>query len=279
MVPTAMRLFVLTLLVSLSFVGSHAADQGASRPATPAEIALFKEAMKNSAQDTEHWAYTETTHVEASKGKPKGDTITRFDPSKPYAGQFTPLQIEGKSPTEKQLKDYRKRGEKRGERVAQAAEAARNPAFVARPAPLRIAGTSVTPDLEHALIFAEQNGLLTFEVPVKSTRQDIPVDKLQVLVTVNRQTQLLENATIRIREAFRLKLIAKIKEGEASMDFTRIDPKFPPVVTNLVGDVSASILFIPITGNFARTRTDWQRVKSFDERLSVKLGPLQTLDF
>jgi len=116
-----MRLFVFFLVLLGLSAGLRADDQ--PRAATPEEIALFKDAMKNSAQDTEHWAYTETTALKASKGGPKGDTIVRFDPSKPYGEQFTPLQIEGKPPTERQLRDYhyRKRGEKRGEKVARAA--------------------------------------------------------------------------------------------------------------------------------------------------------------
>jgi len=76
-----------------------------------------------------------------------------------------------------------------------------------------------------------------------------------------------------------VKLIAKVKAGEMSMDFTVVDPRYGPVPTSLTGDLSGSVLFIPMSGNFTRTRTEWQRVKSFDERLSVKLGPLQFPDF
>ena len=249
------------------------------RPARPDEIALFKDAMKNSRQDTEHWAYTETTTMKAAKGRYPGETVVRFDPSKPYAEQFTPLKLEGKPPTAKQLRDYRQRGEKRGERVARAAEKARNPAYVPPPAPLRLGGSSVTPDLEHPRVVSEEEGRLIFEVPVQSPRQDIPVDKIQVLVTVSRPAGLIEHVSFHLRESFRVKLVAKIKAGEASMDFTIVDPKFGPVMTSLAGDLSASLLFIPVDATFARTRTEWQRVKSYDERLQVKLGPLQLLDF
>ena len=271
-----MRLFVFVLLVSCPFARLAAEDQ--PRPATPGEISLFKTALKDSSQDTEHWAYTETTTQKFSKGTPKGDTVVRFDPSLPYSDQFKPLQVEGKPPTEKQLKTYRERGEKRGARVARAAEAARNPAFVPPPAQLRIAGTNVTPDLEHPLVVRDEPAHLVFEVPVQSTNKDIPVDKFQVLVTVGRPACLIEHVAFRVREAFRLKLIAKVNAGEATMDFNVVDPKFPPVLTDLAGDVSGSLLFIPMSAEFTRQRTDWKRVKSYDERFQVKLGPLQILD-
>jgi hypothetical protein len=255
----------------------RAGDQ--PRPARPDELALFKAAMLNGRQDTEHWAYTETATQHASKGRQRGDTIVRFDPSQPYAEQFTPLLIEGKPPTERQLKQYRKRGEKRGERVARAAQAARDPAFVPPPARLRIGGSLVTPDLEHPLVVREEGDRISFEVPVTSQRRDIPVEKFQVLITVNRTTVQPERVMLRIRESFRVKLIAKVKEGEASMDFKVVDPNYPPVLAAMSGDFSGSLLFIPVSGTFTRTRTEWKRVKSYDERLQVRIGPLQLLDF
>ncbi len=269
------RLFLTLILLGLP-AGLRAGDQ--PRPASAAEIALFHDAMKNSSQDTEHWAYTESTAIKASRGRARGETVVRFDPSKPYAEQFTPLKVDGKPPSEKKLKEYRKRGEKRGERVARAAEAARNPG-PAPPPQLRIGGNNATLDLEHPLVVQEKEGRLAFEVPLQSKRKDIPVDKFQVQVLVGRQARQVESVALRLRESFRVKLVAKIKAGEASMDFTILDPKFGPVITSMTGSFDASILFLPVNATFTRTRTEWQRVKSYDERLKVRLGPLQLLDF
>lgn len=250
-----------------------------ARPATAEEVALFKAAMLSGRQDTEHWAYTETTTEHLSKGHPRGDTVVQFDPSKHYAEQFTPILVQGKPPTEKQLKQYRERGEKRGEKVARAAQAAKDPTYVPPPAQVRIGGTSMTPDLEHPLVAQAGADRIVFEVPVSSTRTDIPVDKFQVLVTVNRPAAQIDHVSFRVRESFHVKLIAKVKAGEASMDFTTVDPKYPPLLTSISGDFDFSVLFIPINGQFTRTRTEWRRVKSYDERLQVKIGPLQLLDF
>lgn len=276
MMPGTVRRLLLAASLLLA-AAARAGDQ--PRPARPDEVALFQAAMLNGRQDTEHWAYTETATQHVSKGRQRGDTVVRFDPSRPYAEQFTPLLIEGKPPTERQLKQYRKRGEQRGERVARAAQAARDPAFVPPPARLRIGGSKVIPDLDHPLVAREEGDRIIFEVPVTSPRRDIPVEKFQVLITVNRTSRQPEHVALRIREAFRVKLIAKIKEGEAGMDFQVVDPQYPPVLATLTGDFSASLLFVPVNGSFTRTRTDWQRVKSYDERLQVKIGPLQLLDF
>ena len=272
-----MRLFVSAVILFTAAAAALCAED-APRPATAEEIAIFKAAVRDSIPDTEHWAYTETTRRKFGKGAPKGDTIVRFDPSLPYPDQFKPLQIDGKPPTEKQLKSYRQRGEKRGERVAKAAEAARNPTYMPPPAQLRIGGTDVTPDLEHPLVVRADEARVVFEVRVESKNKDIPVDKFQVLVTVSRPACLIENVTFRVRESFRVKLIAKVKEGEASLDFTVVDPKFGPVLTSQTGDGSGSLLFVPVSGEFARKRTDWKRVKSYDERFQVRLAPMQFLE-
>ena len=116
-----MRLFISLILLGLA-AGLRAED--GSRPATPDEVVLFKEAVKNTTQDTEHWAYTETTVMKSTKGKVREETVVRFDPSRPWPEQYTPLKIEGKAPSGKQLKKYRERGEKRGERLARTAEPA-----------------------------------------------------------------------------------------------------------------------------------------------------------
>jgi hypothetical protein len=271
-----MRRLLFPLVLLVAAVGLRA-EEDPPRPASADEIALFREALKNSQQDVEHWAYTETTVIHASKGRARGETVVRFDPSKPYAEQFTPLKVDGKPPSEKQLKEYRKRGEKRGEKVARAAEAVRNPG--GQPPQMRIGRDRVTFDPEHPLFVHQEGDRITFEVPVQGRQKDLPVEKLQFLVVVNQPARLVESATLRVRESFRVKLVAKVKAGEARLVFTVVDPKFGPVLTAMTGNFGLSVFFVPLNATISNTRTDWQRVKAYDERLQVKLGPLQLLDF
>ena len=268
----AMRRFLLTLL---GLVGAAATFAAADlRPATPDEVALFKEAMKNSSQDTEHWAYTETTTVRAEqeKANPREETVVRFDPSKPYAEQFTPLKIGGKPPSERELKKYRKKGEERGK---ERARRAKRSATGKHEPQLTINDSKARLDLDHPRVVAETAERITFEVPLLSEQGDIPVEKFQIRAEVDRNARQIRRAHFLIRQAFRMKLIAKIKSGEATLDFAVVDPEFGPVITTMVGNFGASLMFIPVKATFTNNRTEWKQVKAFDEGFNVKLGPLQ----
>ena len=271
-----MRLFISLILLGLA-AGLRA--EGPSRPATPDEVVLFKEAVKNTTQDTEHWAYTETTIMKSTKGKVRDETVVRFDPSKPWPEQYTPLKIEGKPPTERQLKKYRERGEKRGDRLARTA----GPADATTPEQPAAAksekGKKVTLDLDNPRVLKDEGDRLVYEAALKASSKDIPVDKFEVRVVVGKAARQVEHISLRLRESFRVKLVAKVKAGEASADFAVVDPKYGPVMTAATGSFGASLLFVPVSGIFTNTRTEWERVKPYNDRLKVKLGPLEVLDF
>lgn len=252
------------------------------RPATADEVVLLKEALKNTQQEPEHWAYTETTAKKIGIGKkPKGETVVRFDPSQPYGGQFTPLKVEGRAPSERDLKKYRERGEKRGEGLARAAARAADPTTPeapAKPVDPSKKKKEMKADLEHPRIVREEEGRLVYDLPLVANTQDIPVDKFELRLVVNRATRQVEHGTARVLESFRVKIV-KVKAGEGRVDFAVVDPKFGPVMTAASGNVGASLLFVPVNATFASTRTEFRRVKPFNERLQVKLGPLELLDF
>ena len=271
-----MRLFISLILIGLA-AGLRAEDP--ARPATPEEVVLFKEAVKNTTQDTEHWAYTETTVMKSTKGKVREETVVRFDPSKPWPEQYTPLKIEGKPPTDRQLKKYRERGEKRGERLVRAAEPvdATTPDKPAAVKPDK--GKKVTLDLDNPRVLKDEGDRLVYEAALKATAKDIPVDKFEVRVVVGKAARQVEHISLRLRGSFRVKLVAKVKAGEASADFAVVDPKYGPVMTAATGSFGASLLFVPVSGIFTNTRTEWERVKPYNDRLKVKLGPLEVLDF
>ncbi len=270
-----MRRFLSALILLGASAGLRAGE--APRPASADEAALLREAIKHNHQDTEHWAYTETTQIVASKGSPQGATVVRFDPSKPYAEQFTPLKVDGQPPTERQLRKYRERGEKRGEKLARDAAAASDRPAGAPPA-LNFNGSKANLDLDHSRVTEDGPERISFEIPLVGRRQDIPMNKFELRMQVQKKSRQVETVTLRLREPFRVKLIAKLKAGEARLDFTVVDPAYPPVISSITGNLGLSILFIPVDATFANTRTEWKRVKAYDERFSVKLGPMQFLD-
>jgi hypothetical protein len=96
---------------------------------------------------------------------------------------------------------------------------------------------------------------------------------------VNKTSRLVETVHLHIRESFRVKLVAKVKAGDAWIDFLVVDPKFAPVMASMKGNIGASVLFIPINATFTNVRTEFKRVKAYDERFTVKLAPMQLLDF
>ena len=207
-----MRRFIT--LLSVCWVATLAGAAESARPATPEETALLNDALKNTAQDPERWAYTESTVVEFGDGKEhkeSKETIVRFDPSKPYEEQFTPLRIEGREPTAKDLKKYRKKGEERGRKRIE--ELKRREETGVEEPHLTINRSKARLDLEHPLVVHEDAAQVVFEIPLRAEDRQIPADKLEIQVRVDRQARQVVRATLRVRDAFRLKLIAKVKRG------------------------------------------------------------------
>ena len=272
-----MRRWISVLSFLVLACGARA-DDPAPAVAGPPVPPLLLDALTKLSQDFDHWAYTETRTSTDLKGKAKGQTVIRFDPSKPYAVQSTPLKIDGKDPTEKQLKEYQKRGERRGERLAREEAEGKAPGDgVAR---FRLNGENAAVDLPHATVASETEASITYQVPFRrDEKTTLPVEKYEVLARVTKERRAFENVSMRLRDSFRMKLIVNIKSGGANLDFTVVDPKFVPVMSAVVGEGTVSVMFIKFGGQFAVKRTEFQRVKPYSEKFGVKIGPLKALDF
>jgi hypothetical protein len=266
-----MRRFLFTLFWTALAVVFTGAAEGQPRAASPEEVEVLKQAMRNSRQDTEHWAYTESTILKLRGDTAGKETVVRFDPSKPYEEQYTPLKVEGREPAAKDRKKYRAKGEKRHRDL----QGKGDPSHQRGEGDFVIGSGNARLDPDHPRVLEADAERVVFEIPLIANRRGVPVDKFQIVVRVDAKSRLLESASLRVREAFRMKLVAKLKEGEARMDFAVIDPQFGPVIAAVNGDFGGSFMLIPLKGTFASTRTDWQRVKAFDEGFNVKLAPLQ----
>jgi hypothetical protein len=75
--------------------------------------ALLQEAVNKYAVDAERWAYTQTIVSKDRQGKVEEEVVVRNDPSQPFDVQWTPLKINGKEPTDRQIEKYRKEHDKR----------------------------------------------------------------------------------------------------------------------------------------------------------------------
>jgi hypothetical protein len=221
--------------------------------------ALLQAAINHYTVDAERWAYTQTVISKDRQGKVEEEVVVRNDPSQPFDVQWTPVKINGKEPTERQIEKYRKEHDKR---------------LKSR----RALGELL--DLDKATVVEETATTVTFEVPlVKNNNKRLPPEKFRVTAKVNKDRQSFENVGVRLRESMRMALILKLKSGEADMDFAVIDPQFAPPITALRADGEGSILFVKVGGNYSATRTDFKRVKPYSERFTVKLAPLQFLDY
>lgn len=275
-----LALSLLTLLTRVSAADAAPAPANATVAAEAPEIpAPLKEALEKYNADRDHWAFTETTRTKNSKGKEQGETVVRFDPSKTWAEQFTPLKVEGKAPTEKQLKEYRRRGEKRGERFER--EEKEGKVAGSESPRIHINGDTAVIDLEHAIRQqAAPAGSLLYEIPLRNDpKSSLPVEKFQLFIRVNAERHVLENVAMKLRDSIRMKLIAKIKSGDASIDFAPVDPKFTPAMTGMTGGMTASVFFVSVGGTLDLKRTEFQRVKPYSEKFGVKIGTLKALDF
>ena len=269
--------FSTILAVGLDAAGGAAKDltrvpdKSTARAATPAELTLLNDVLHKTAGDFHRWAYTEHRVMRDDKGRVKSEVLLRYDPSKPYAEQWTPIKIDGKEPSEREKTKYRRRGEKSG------------PASqFSTPDPdnrrRRSLGELI--DVTKSSIASETPTHLVFEVPLlKVGNERFPPENFLVLARVKKEGSLLENVAVRLRESFRSKLVVKVKSGEGSLDFAPVDTKYPPTLVGIEGDAVASVLFISIGGSMELKRTELKHVKPFDERFDVQIGTLKAIDF
>lgn len=241
-----MRIFLLIFLFPVTLL----------RAEVPA---LLQAAVDNYAKDAERWAYTQTIVSKDRKGKVEEELVVRNDPSQPYEIQWTILKIDGREPTGRQVEKYRKEHDKRRKSRRSLGELL---------------------DLEKASVIDETPVVVTYEVPlIKNDNQRLPPEKFRVTARVNKEHRSFENVGVRLREAMRMALVLKLKSGEADLNFDVVDPQFASAITSLRADGEGSILFVKVGGNYSATRTDFKRVKPYSERFTVKLAPLQLLDF
>lgn len=250
------RLYLLSLLAT-------AASLSAAVPQ------LLQDSIRKLSQDTDRWAYTQVAVQKDGKGGTKSEVVLRFDPSKPYAQQYTPLKIDGKEPNESQLRKYRKMGE----RIEQAKTTGKPVS-----SPYKSVGELM--DLENAVVAEENDQTITYEVPLrKEGNTRLPPDKFRVTARVNKKEVVLENVSAKLRAPLREKLIMKVSSGEGQIDFKTVDPKYAPPLREIRGNGSGSIFFVPVGRSYELRRDDYKRVRPFDDRFDVQIGTLKAIDF
>ena len=263
-----LRFVILALLLCCRPCLARAESaEGGARAATPEELSLLNDGLHKVADDLRRWAYTEHRVLRDSKGRVKSEQVVRYDPSKPYAEQWTPLAIDGREPSARERAKFRRKGE----------EADPEKPVSAR---RRTPSLGEVIDVGRSSIASETETHLVFEIPLlKVGNERFPPEKFRVQARVRKAGWLLENISVLLRESFRSKLVVKIKSGDANLNFRQVEPKYPPTLVAISGDADWSILFIGGGGSIDLKRTELKHVKPYDERFEVKIGTLKAIDF
>ncbi|MDO8545673.1 MAG: hypothetical protein Q7S40_34960 [Opitutaceae bacterium] len=238
-----------------------------NRAATASEVELLTRALEKTAADMGRWSYTETRLIRDEKGRVKSTVVVRYDPSKPYAEQWAPISINGKSPSSSDRDKYRRQGEREGKR-SERGESSRRYSL----------GELL--EVTKAKVARDDGAAFVFDVPLRVENNNrFPPEKFEVLIRVEKKVGAIGNIALRLRESFRSKLILKVKSGDGVLEFAAVDAQHPPTLTAIRGDASASILFVSVGGELDLKRTGFKRVKPYSERFEVKIGTLKSIDF
>lgn len=249
-----MRLFLWSVLLSAGVAAARADTPGPAEPPL-----LLQEAIEKYARDAERWAYTLTDVRHDKKGGTKEISVVRFDPSRHYDEQWTLLRKDGEPATARQVRKYRHdMDERRRNR--------------------KTLGELV--EWGKATVIEETPAFVTYEAPLaKVDNQRLPPEKFRVTMRVGRERRELENIAVRLRSSLRAALIVKLSRGAADIQFHPVNPQFPAPITAIKADGAGSVFFVKFNASYEQTRTDFKRVKPYDERFEVKIGPLKALDF
>jgi hypothetical protein len=145
---------------------------------------LLQKAADKWMGERDNWAFT--LHVkEYDGGQVKGEREERYDPSKPGIGRWELLSVNGKAPTDERRAEWQKR--KTAKR--------KNPG---KPLNEYLA-------LEDATVDKQTDKVICYRVPLRNNNSWLfPTDKVDLRVTVNRQTLAIEDVMAGIDEPFRV---------------------------------------------------------------------------
>jgi hypothetical protein len=256
-----MRLFLFALLNGLMLATALQADEAESGFSDPLAgvPAPLREAVGKAGRDLGRWAFTVRTISRDRKGRVTEDTVARYDPSQHYDVQWTLLKKNGKDATEGQIKKHRKQRVKLEKNRQSLGELL---------------------DLKQARLVEDAPEALTYVVPVRQEDNGrFPVDKVEVLVRVRADRHELESIELRLREAVRAAVVAKVKRAGAMLYFDQVKSEFSPALTRIKADLSASVALIPVEQHTEQMRTEFKRVTPYDERFNVQIGSLKAIDF
>lgn len=227
---------------------------------------LLLEGIRKLQIDVDRWAFIQTQVTRNRSGEIKDQRIIRVDPSLKFEVRRILISVDGREPTDKERKKFQKKRE--NDRLKRQRE--------------RWKGGTINDkiNLDEATVLSETNRTVVFEVPlVKNEEQQFPPENFQLLITVNRKAEEIEEVSVHLRQHLRKALVARLDSGEMQARFTKVDSVYTAPLTRIHAEGAGTILFIRFGVTHDEERTDFRRVTPWDERFSVEFGDLEFLGF
>jgi hypothetical protein len=151
--------------------------------------------------ERDHWAFTQRA-VEYRRDGSTYERLERFDPSQIGNARWKLLKIDGHAPTEEERAAWEKKKFKKNRRRFDS--------------PL-----SEYFDFDRAQAVNADAKVVNFHVPLRNDKNWLfPTDKVDVTVTINKETHGLERLSAKVREPFKVLLgIARITNGAIDLNF------------------------------------------------------------
>jgi hypothetical protein len=211
---------------------------------------LLDEAVQKWNAGKEDLAFTQRVRTFTDDDKVKEERVERYDPSLPDEQRWHLIEVNGKPPSDAQ----RERLESRKNRKAR--KEANKPL-----------GDYF--EFEHAKVIGEENGLVRYDVPVRSEAAVhlIDVEKIDVIFAVSETTKTIEHVSAGLRQPMRIALgLVRVTDIDLDIHFdpsSEIPPP-PPPPSN-----PASTAHVVVSKFGDRSEYTWshfKRVTSFRER-------------
>lgn len=279
-----MRLFLgssCAVLLWIAGVPAGFAAEAGSASLPAGRHPLLDQAFNAFLEHQGRWAYTERFYWLSFDGKKSPETIVRVDPSLSYAQQYTLVQLAGKPPPEKLIKQWAERGEKEARRRQKIAEDELTPTYRKEEFQMQIYNEKVTPLLEEAVVVAEDETSVTYEIPMRKAGglSQPRYEKYRLTARVSKRLHQFEQATLRQREPFHI-VAGKYSDGLNQIEFGSPDARFPTVQVKTISQITNKPLFGPaVRSQNVTERTELRHVTPYDERFGVKIGPMRTIEF
>jgi len=199
---------------------------------------LLRQVADNWLGEADRWAFTQRVR-EYDGDKLKEERIERYDPSRGYEARWQLVSIDGRPPTPAEREAWwRRKNRKQRKKRAEVAD---------------------NFDFEHAKVVNETSQRIVYELPLRSSVQWLfPINKVELLVTINKTGPALEQVQARISEPFRVVLgLARILDIDLNV---QMEPPPSPHPAEAKPNGTAEVVVTKFGDRVEYSWGDFQRV-------------------